>query len=115
LDADFWAARMAYLARLAHTEGLAVVLQISDEGYVTYVAHNLAGAPEWGSPSLGPLFARVFGERAAVEQAVAMPLADGRTAERLYRAPGHLEGPARRRARRPCGSTAGSDRTMSPR
>ncbi len=87
MDADFWAARMAYLARLAHTEGLAVVLQISDEGYVTYVAHNLAGAPEWGSPSLGPLFARVFGERAAVEQAVAMPLADGRTAERLYALP----------------------------
>lgn len=84
LDADFWAARMAYLARLAHTDALAVVLQIRDEGYVTYVAHNLAGDPEWGNPLRAPLFAKVFSERQAAERAVAMPLADGRTAENLY-------------------------------
>jgi len=84
LDADFWAARMAYLARLAHTDALAVVLQIRDEGYVTYVAHNLAGDPEWGHPLRAPLFATVFSERQAAERAVSMPLADGRIAENLY-------------------------------
>jgi len=84
LDADFWAARMAYLARLAHTDALAVVLQIRDEGYVTYVAHNLASDPEWGNPLRAPLFAKVFNERQSAERAVAMPLADGRTAENLY-------------------------------
>ena len=84
LDADFWAARMAYLARLAHTDALAVVLQIRDEGYVTYVAHNLAGDTAWGDPLRAPLFAKVFSERQAAERAVAMPLADGRTAENLY-------------------------------
>ena len=84
LDADFWAARMAYLARLAHTDALAVVLQIRDEGYVTYVAHNLAGDPEWGNPLRAPLFASVFNDRQPAERAVAMPLADGRTAENLY-------------------------------
>ena len=84
LDADFWAARMAYLSRLAHTDALAVVLKIRDEGYVTYVAHNLTGDPEWGNPLRAPLFAKVFSERQAAERAVAMPLADGRTAENLY-------------------------------
>ena len=84
LDADFWAARMAYLARLAHTDALAVVLHMRDEGYVTYVAHNLAGDPAWGDPSRSPLFAKAFNERVAAERAVAMPLADGRTAEHLY-------------------------------
>lgn len=83
LDADFWAARMAYLARLAHTDALAVVLQIRDEGYVTYVAHNLTGDPEWGNPLRAPLFAKVFKERQPAERAVSMLLADGRTAENL--------------------------------
>ena len=83
LDADFWAARMAYLARLAHADALAVVLQIRDEGYVTYVAHNLAGEPGWDDPLTAPLFARVFSERHGGDRALAMPLADGRTAQNL--------------------------------
>lgn len=84
LDADFWAARMAYLARLTHTDALAVVLHMRDEGYVTYVAHNLAGDPGWGDPSRAPLLAKAFNERVPAERAVAMALADGRTAEQLY-------------------------------
>lgn len=83
MDADFWAARMAYLARLAHTDALAVVLQMRDEGFVTYVAHNLSGDPGWADPSCAPLFAKVFTDQQPAAGQVAVPLADGRAAGQL--------------------------------
>ena len=47
LDSDFWSARMSYLAKLARADAIAVVLQMKDDGYVTYVAHNLASDTSW--------------------------------------------------------------------
>ena len=35
LDADFWSARMAFIGKLAHADGIAVVLEVTNEGFVT--------------------------------------------------------------------------------
>ena len=37
LDADFWNARMAYLAKVARADAIAVILNLKGEGYATYV------------------------------------------------------------------------------
>src|SRR5919201_2434112 len=85
LDSDFWSARMAYLAKLAHADAIAVVLQMKGDGYVTYVAHNLPPETRWSDGMASPLLGKAFGERVADQSAtgVAIPLADGRTADTL--------------------------------
>ena len=85
LDADFWSARMAYLAKLAHADAIAVVLQMKGAGYVTYVAHNLPADTRWSDGMAAPLLGKAFGERTNDQSAtgVAIPLADGRTADTL--------------------------------
>src|SRR5438445_567965 len=76
---------MAYLAKLAHADAIAVVLQMKGAGYVTYVAHNLPADTRWSDGMAAPLLGKAFGERTSDQSAtgVAIPLADGRTADTL--------------------------------
>src|SRR5438876_698198 len=38
---------MAYLAKLAQADAIAIVLNLKSEGYVTYVAHNVPSDTRW--------------------------------------------------------------------
>ncbi len=88
LDADFWSARMAYLAKLARTDGLAVVLEMGDEGYVTYVAHNVASSANWSAGAAGAVLTKVMRTKEAEQTgAPGIALADGRPADALLVAP----------------------------
>ena len=89
LDADFWSARMAYLAKLARADAIAIVLQMKGNGYVTYVAHNLPGEVAWGNGAAAALLGKAFAQRVPDQTAdgVAIPLADGRTADALAVSP----------------------------
>ena len=90
LDADFWAARMAYLGKLARSEGIAVVLEVRNEGFVTYVGDNLPSDPSlsgWNGPAVGPLLRSVLDTRRPAQAAVVLPLADGRAAASIFVAP----------------------------
>ena len=89
LDHDFWSARMAYLAELAHADAIAVVLQTKAEGYVTYVAHNVPIDTTWREGVAAALLAKAVGDRTTDQAAtaVAVPLADGRVAKGLAVAP----------------------------
>ena len=88
LDADFWSARMAYLAKLARADAIAVVLQMKGAGYVTYVAHNLPQSTAWTDGVATTLLAKAFGERATNQlDGLTVPLADGRTAQTVAIAP----------------------------
>src|SRR5256714_14139372 len=80
---------MSYLAKLARADAIAVVLQMKDDGYVTYVAHNLASDPSWRSGAPAILLAKAFTERVNAEArgGVAIRLADGRIADALAVAP----------------------------
>lgn len=89
LDADFWSARMSYLAKLARADAIAVVLQMKGSGYVTYVAHNLPIDAQWSNGLAGVLLAKTMTER-ATDQAtngVSLTLVDGRVADTLAVAP----------------------------
>jgi signal transduction histidine kinase len=89
LDADFWNARMAYLAKLARADAIAVILKMKGEGYATYVAHNLPTETSWSDGLRATMLARAMTER-AYDQAtdgVALTLSDGRTADTLAVAP----------------------------
>src|SRR5213594_944073 len=89
LDHDFWSARMAFLAELAHADAIAVVLQTKAEGYVTYVAHNVPIDTTWREGVAAALLAKAVGDRTTDQAAtaVAVPLADGRIAKGLAVAP----------------------------
>ncbi|TMG42301.1 MAG: hypothetical protein E6H91_17125, partial [Chloroflexi bacterium] len=63
LDADFWSARMAYLAKLARADAIAVVLQMKGNGYVTYVAHNLPTETKWSDGLAAVMLAKAMTER----------------------------------------------------
>ena len=82
MDADFWSARMAYLAKLAHADALAVVLEVSGAGFVTYVADNVAADPSWNGTA-GPALRRAFDAREAGQTGGSFGLADGRVATTL--------------------------------
>ena len=45
---------MAYLAKVARADAIAVIVQMKGVGYVTYVAHNLPINTKWseGLPSV---------------------------------------------------------------
>src|SRR5438309_10224914 len=87
LDADFWAARMAYLSKLAHADALAVVLEMRDDGFVTYVSDNLPSDVPWNGAALGPVLRGVLDSRAAARADTVLPLGDGRAASAVHVAP----------------------------
>src|SRR5438094_459182 len=80
---------MAYLAKLARADAIAVVLQMKGNGYVTYVAHNLPGEVAWGNGAAAALLGKAFAQRVPDQttDGVAIPLADGRTADALAVSP----------------------------
>src|SRR2546425_7822085 len=79
---------MAYLAKLARADAIGVVLNLRNEGYVTYVAHNVPADTRWTEGPQGTLLAQVLTRRTPEQAAtVAIPLADGRTADAVAVAP----------------------------
>src|SRR5437660_11243507 len=76
---------MAYLAKLARADAIAVILNLKGEGYATYVAHNLPTETKWSQGMPAAMLAKAMSER-STEQAtsgVALPLSDGRLADTL--------------------------------
>ena len=80
---------MAYLAKVARADAIAVVLQMKGAGYVTYVAHNLPAETKWSDGVAAVMLARAMTER-VTDQAtsgVTIALADGRLADTLAVSP----------------------------
>jgi signal transduction histidine kinase len=80
---------MAYLAKLARADAIAVILQMKGEGYTTYVAHNLPSETNWTEGLRSVMLAKAMSER-AYDQAtsgVTLALSDGRVADTLAVAP----------------------------
>src|SRR2546430_10875740 len=85
---------MAYLAKLARADAIGVVLNLRNEGYVTYVAHNVPADTRWTEGPQGALLAQVLTRRTPEQAAtVAIPLAEGRTADAVADAPGVWKDP----------------------
>src|SRR5919204_1990242 len=80
---------MAYLAKLAHADAIAVVLHMKGSGLVTYVAHNLPAETKWNDGVGGAMLSKALTERAYDQAArgVTFALSDGRVAETLAVAP----------------------------
>ena len=73
---------MAYLAKLAQADAIAIVLNLKSEGYVTYVAHNVPSDTRWADVPQAALLARALTSRTAEQAAgCSIPLADGRTVD----------------------------------
>src|SRR5438132_14401122 len=76
---------MAYLAKVARADAIAVILNMRGEGYVTYVAHNLPSETKWTDGLPAVMLGKAMTERAS-EQAtrgVTLTLSDGRDADAL--------------------------------
>jgi signal transduction histidine kinase len=86
-DADFWSARMAFLGKLARTDAIAVVLEVTNEGYVTYAGDNLPADPGWNGAVAGPLIRSTIESRQPGQASVVLPLGDGRAASNIFVAP----------------------------
>src|SRR5437867_101222 len=80
---------MAYLAKVARADAIAVILNMKGEGYVTYVAHNLPTQTRWSEGLPGTMLARAMTERAhdQATDGVSLALSDGRVADTLAVAP----------------------------
>src|SRR2546428_9261617 len=80
---------MAYLAKLARADAIAVVLQMKGAGYVTYVAHNLPAETKWSDGLAAVMLARAMTERVTDQATSGLPvaLADGRLADTLAVSP----------------------------
>jgi signal transduction histidine kinase len=87
LDADFWSARMAFIGKLARADGIAVVLEVKNEGFVTYASDNVPSDPGWNGAVAGPLIRSTFESRRAGQASVVLPLADGRATSTIFVAP----------------------------
>jgi len=89
LDADFWNARMGYLAKVARADAIAVVVNMKGEGYVTYVAYNLPTETKWSVGLPSAMLAKAIAERASDQttSGVTLILSDGRVADTLAVAP----------------------------
>jgi signal transduction histidine kinase len=87
LDADFWSARMAFLGKLARADAIAVVLEVKQEGFVTYAADNVPSDPGWNGAVAGPLIRSTLDSRRPGQAGVVLPLADGRAASVIFIAP----------------------------
>src|SRR5207302_225461 len=80
---------MAYLAKVARADAIAVILNMKGEGYVTYVAHNLPTETKWSEGLPSVMLAKAMSER-ATDQAtsgVTLMLSDGRAADTLAVSP----------------------------
>src|SRR5437879_6774029 len=76
---------MAYLAKVARADAIAVILNMRGEGYVTYVAHNLPSETKWTDGLPAVMLGKAMTERAS-EQATSgltLTLSDGRDADTL--------------------------------
>ena len=87
LDSDFWSARMAFLGKLARSDAIGVVLEVRNEGFVTYVGDNLPSDPGWNGPVAGPLIRGTIATRRPGQASVVLPLADGRATSSIFVAP----------------------------
>jgi len=76
---EFWSARIAMLAELAHADALAIVLRPREGTFVTYAAHNVAHQSAWSGPDRSSLLVTALGGVAA-DGAVNVPLLDGQVA-----------------------------------
>jgi signal transduction histidine kinase len=85
LDADFWNARMAYLAKVARADAIAVILNMKGEGYATYVAHNLPTDTKWSEGLPSEMLAKAMTARVSDQatSGVTLALSDGRMADTL--------------------------------
>ena len=79
LDADFWNARMAYLAKVARADAIAVILNLKGEGYATYVAHNLPTETRWTDGLPSAMLTKAMTDRASEQSTsgVTLGLSDG--------------------------------------
>src|SRR5947209_9974671 len=85
-DREFWPTRIAMLAGLARADALAIVLRPRDASFVTYAAHNVTAESVWDrSVESGLLGAALDGD--STDGAVAVTLADGRTATAMRALP----------------------------
>jgi signal transduction histidine kinase len=87
LDADFWSARMAFLGKLARADAIAVILEVKNEGFVTYAADNVPSDPGWNGAVARPLIRSTLDSRRPGQASVVLPLADGRAASIIFIAP----------------------------
>jgi signal transduction histidine kinase len=79
---------MAYLAKLARADAIAIILQMKGEGYATYIAHNLPTETTWTDGLPSTMLARAMSERATdATDGVSLMLSDGRAADALAVAP----------------------------
>jgi signal transduction histidine kinase len=87
LDADFWSARMVFIGKLARADAIAVLLEVKQEGFVTYASDNLSSDPGWNGAVAGPLIRSTLDSRQPGQASVVFPLADGRAASSIFVAP----------------------------
>ena len=80
---------MAYLAKVARADAIAVILNMKGEGYATYVAHNLPTETRWTEGLPSTMLTKAMTERASDQETngVSLMLSDGRAADTLAVAP----------------------------
>lgn len=86
-EADFWSARMAFLRKLARADGLAVVIEVKNDGFVTYAADNVTSDPGWNGPDAGPTIRGALEARRSAQGSAMLPLGDGHVASIILAAP----------------------------
>lgn len=76
---------MAYLAKVARADAIAVILNMKGEGYATYVAHNLPTDTKWSEGLPSEMLAKAMNQRASDQatSGVTLALSDGRMADTL--------------------------------
>src|SRR5712692_7512337 len=80
---------MAYLAKVARADAIAVILNLKGEGYATYVAHNLPTGTKWTDGLASEMLTKAITDRATEQttSGVTVTLSDGRAADTLAVAP----------------------------
>src|SRR5256884_3888750 len=80
---------MAYLAKVARADAIAVILNLKGEGFATYVAHNLPTETRWTDGLPSAMLTKAMTDRASEQSTsgVTLGLSDGRTADTLAVAP----------------------------
>src|SRR6266542_835638 len=86
-DGDFWSARMAFLRKLARADAIAVVIEVKNDGFVTYAGDNVTADPGWNGAVAGPLIRGALESRHPAQASVVLPLGDGRAASTIFVAP----------------------------
>jgi signal transduction histidine kinase len=86
-DGDFWSARMAFLRKLALADAIAVVIEVKNDGFVTYAADNVTSNPGWNGAVAGPLIRRALESRRPAQASAVLLLGDGRSASTIFVAP----------------------------